>query len=282
MNASQEVLAAKLKKVQDSVFNASNHSRVFTETPNPYFSSQEDIVLKHKELCKQFGSTQESKEQLTTFLANQADMKHCIQEFLFDKKMHEAEVEKLAVTTCDSNFLMFTESLTMAQLYAHLGLQKNRSIGNFKSAQGISLLHIAVTPTVKKFSSEKMQEQHKVRQDLIIKLLIDNGCSKIAPDNDGNTPMHYAAMRAVDTTMYKIHTSNAMNIQNNGGNTPMHGLIQAIRKKNLDKQDALMIERLVFLGANLNIKNNKGDTPFSIASGTHALHDLLRNLGGKK
>jgi len=278
INASEES-AQKKRKI--------NHdTRVLIEEQNLQFLSADDLVLKQKELCAQFGSTEESKEQLTRFIANQADMKYCIQEFLFDADALDEEFEKARDASQNSNFLNFTNALTMIQLYDYFSLQRSKSVQSYITSTGSTLLHITAMPIPKTFSNPTMQVQHLARQSSIVKLLIANGGDINKKDDNGDTPMHLAAANSNYSMIKKFHkNNNVMNIKNNAGETPMHRLICATYDRSpfdrsLNEQDIVMIERLVFLGAKLTIKNNQSETPMDMIPRFTPLSNLLKSLGG--
>lgn len=125
---------------------------------------------------------------------------------------------------------------------------------NAKDKYGFTALH--------NLMSEKQFE--------MINLLLEEGANPNIKNEDGITPLHLACW----TKNANILLKNGADINSidNSGNTPLH-ILAGDGEERTD-----VIKFLVMKGANIGIKNNKGETPYDIAKlrfGSY-IQDLLK------
>ncbi|XP_076300828.1 uncharacterized protein LOC143219007 isoform X2 [Lasioglossum baleicum] len=94
-----------------------------------------------------------------------------------------------------------------------------------------------------------------------VKELINHGVSIDAKNNDGQTPLHYAAKSdKLEVVKYLIEEKGAnVNVKDNDGQTPLHS---AAKSDKLEVVKYLIEEK----GANVNAKDNHGQTPLHSAA----------------
>ena len=103
---------------------------------------------------------------------------------------------------------------------------------------------------------------------LIIEL-INNGADINIQDDDGKAPLHFAMEGGlIEVASLLISKGAHLNAKTNAGNTPLH--IAAITS-------LVLVEQLLQLGVDANIKNNNGDTPLLCASKA-GKHDIVATL----
>ncbi|XP_076298784.1 uncharacterized protein LOC143217929 isoform X2 [Lasioglossum baleicum] len=94
-----------------------------------------------------------------------------------------------------------------------------------------------------------------------VKELINHGVSIDAKNNDGQTPLHYAAKSdKLEVVKYLIEKKGAnVNVKDNDGQTPLH---YAAKSDKLEVVKYLIEKK----GANVNVKDNDGQTPLHSAA----------------
>lgn len=91
--------------------------------------------------------------------------------------------------------------------------------------------------------------------------MIENGADLNAKDNGGRTCLHYVAMKEgkpKDIRLAGLITNQQnINIQDNDGNTALHFAAEDSSLK--------MVECLISIGADLSLRNSRGETPAGLA-----------------
>ena len=108
---------------------------------------------------------------------------------------------------------------------------------------------------------------------LVTKLLF-LGADPNATDFDGMTSLHYAILYGADYKVVQrlILGKAKVNVIDEAGNTPLHYIVM----KNCGDKEIRVINVLLQNGANLRRQNNRGETPYQIASRKYA-----NNIGGR-
>ena len=93
-------------------------------------------------------------------------------------------------------------------------------------------------------------------------------------DNNGQTPLHYAAYNKHRTIETIIKLGGDVNIKDNDGETPLH--LAAIYN------DHRTIETIIELGGDVNLKDDDGRTPLHFAAykNNHRTIETIIELGG--
>jgi ankyrin repeat protein len=108
----------------------------------------------------------------------------------------------------------------------------------------------------------------------ILELLIAKGGDVNAKDNNGDTPLHGAALLK-DVAVLLIAKGANVNAKGKYGKTPLHSAANVGQRE--------VAELLIANGADVNVKSKFGKTPLDLAiiAGTPEVSDLLRKHGGK-
>ena len=85
--------------------------------------------------------------------------------------------------------------------------------------------------------------------------LVDRGANVNATDDDGNTPLHYTS----DVTEERLESMDELDASVIGGGVAV--ALSVARFDGYNRGTTLLIEK----GANLNARNNDGDTPLALA-----------------
>ena len=116
----------------------------------------------------------------------------------------------------------------------------------------------------------------------ILELLIAKGGDVNAKDNNGDTPLHGAALAALRKDFAVLLIAKGANVNAKGkyGETPLHRAAKSFMPSSISKE---AVQLLIDKGANVNAKDDFGRTPLDKAIiGKHPeTADLLRKHGGK-
>lgn len=108
----------------------------------------------------------------------------------------------------------------------------------------------------------------------IVKLLIKNGADVNIQDKLGWSALHYAAQDySLDIAKFLLENGALVNNQDENGNTP---LFKAVFNS---KERGQMIHLLLEFGANKNLENNYGVSPFQLAKtiGNYDIEKFFNN-----
>ncbi len=120
------------------------------------------------------------------------------------------------------------------------------------------------------YAAEKVATENDNQMNEIIIALLEGGASVNMQDIDGKTPLHYVAEgleKSKNAALALIKYGANLNIQDEEGNTALH---TAVGAGNIE-----LIELLLKLGADRNIRNKQGHLPGALA--VHGIHTLLLN-----
>ena len=202
----------------------------------------------------------------------------------------------------NNHFTRFTNSWMMLHFYtsSFSQLKKYETLSN---TTGSTALHEAILSGLK-YNNPQLQKMHDAAKTLIFKriLSINNNSAKKrkitidihAQTDTGDTAMHYAAAKCDIYAIKKLAQAGAhVNTKNKKGSTPLH---YAVGLHDARKMIAT-IETLVFLGADINAKDNisytqhneqfVGRTPLKVIrsvpsfEGKSSVERTLESLGGK-
>ncbi|XP_058802848.1 ankyrin-3-like [Phymastichus coffea] len=148
-------------------------------------------------------------------------------------------------------------------------LDDNGADFSMRTEDGETLMHLLVK------SSGCWQTNDKEAEMKIFKLLISKGCRADARDKSGSTPLHVAAMHADSCAIQLLIEHGArVDCRNNDMETPLHF---AMRNKQFESTAIQLVE----LGADVNAKDSKGQTPLhkiAIEQRTKSFYKMLRML----
>jgi len=98
----------------------------------------------------------------------------------------------------------------------------------------------------------------------ILVLLLEAGASLTAFDDDGDTPLHWAArLGTLETMRVLIERGSGVRAVNHRGETPLHQVLQ--RYDGDAPENVAMVRLLVASGADVNAVDHAGRTPVAIA-----------------
>jgi ankyrin repeat protein len=106
----------------------------------------------------------------------------------------------------------------------------------------------------------------------LVKLFIDAGVNIQRIDYHGKTPLEYAAMYSKNPEIFRLLISRGATINSGGnGGTPLHSAAGSNKKEN--------VILFINLGANVNARDTKGNTPLMTASRFYASVEALIQAG---
>ena len=156
-----------------------------------------------------------------------------------------------------------------------------------------------VTPSEKEFESERFttlfHSASEKEGNEVAKLLVSQGADVNAKAEDGSTPLHLVSwFRHLEIARLLVSKRADVNAKTKDGDTPLHGILagkntleESVRKDRqtpttgreasilmltqervkeiLEKDGSEFVKFLVSKGADVNVKNNDGDTPLHLA-----------------
>lgn len=143
-------------------------------------------------------------------------------------------------------------------------LIKKGACVNALSNKGVSPLHYAFLPPVYKDTTPFSASQ----SNDVIRELIVNGADLNLPNASKQTPLHLEVIHLTDEIVVDLLTPYKLDAKTNDGDTLLH----LASCKSL-----LIVKHLLQLGADINVKNNTGDTPLIVAA-KHAKHAIVAEL----
>jgi len=106
----------------------------------------------------------------------------------------------------------------------------------------------------------------------LVKLFIDAGVNIQRIDYHGDTPLEYAAIYCKNPEIFRLLISKGATINRGGnGGTPLHSAAGSNKKEN--------VALLISLGANVNARDARGNTPLMRASRFYASVEVLLQAG---
>ena len=212
------------------------------------------------------------------------------------------DLEKVKALLKDNPDLVFSKDtngwtpLHMAAYEGHKDVAElllaNKAEVNAKDNSGVTPLHLAAGNRpqgrggIPAGQQSRGQRQGQHRQDAfalggvgghksVAELLLANKAEVNAKDDNGKTPLHWAASAgSKDVAELLLANKAEVNAKENHGRTPLH-LAAAEGHKD-------MAELLLANKAEVNAKDNHGDTPLHLAvsQGHKDVAELLRQHGG--
>lgn len=156
--------------------------------------------------------------------------------------------------------------LHVAELSGHEDMAKlllaNNAEVDAKDSHGWTPLHAAAAngcDSRRTRSWAEAQLRARCVHKELVQLLLDSKADINAKDNDGRTPLYFAALLGrLDVAAFLIRDKADVNAKTNNGDTPLH---EAAFKGDKD-----MVELLLANHADANARDNNGETPLHAAA----------------
>ncbi|XP_076299445.1 uncharacterized protein LOC143218247 [Lasioglossum baleicum] len=262
--------------VIDSIFVIEDILEDFELTPQPlifddnsttiYVINPKDVVKGNKiRVKKEIGNYTFARDNdaliITNSLSSRADKNNLFTIILNDfyHEYNQDKMQTLKIEFNDKNILLRKEIEWISSAGNFGELQRNVRNDSYK----------AVMYEIKK---QKLFEAIGRNNIDDVKELINHGVSIDATNNEGQTPLHYAAKSdKLEVVKYLIEEKGAnINVKDNDGQTPLH---YAADHGKLEVVKYLIEEK----GANINVKDNDGQTPLHYAA-DHGKLEVVKYL----
>lgn len=144
----------------------------------------------------------------------------------------------------------------------------NGNVNFTDELHGQTILHVFAKKYIASVNNDNIKTLSSrntlVRIVKLTKKLLEQGASVNITDNEGNTPMHYAAEHKVKLLIsLLLNNFTNVNARNGAGNTVLHILTDGQGTTDNYKH---IIDVLLSKGANANLKNNQENSPLHLSA----------------